>query len=486
MYWPIVVLLLALPGVLAAPPRKKGDLPKLAITDVTVIDGTAGPVQPNMTVVVVGDRITEIGRTGRVRIPEGAEVVKASGKYVIPGLWDMHAHIESETFLGLFLGNGVTGVRHMYTASPLNPPVRRWQSEIAAGKRLGPRIVATTRVLDGPRPIVPTSAIPVATARQGREAVERLRADGEDFVKVYPLLPREAYFAILDEANRGPNKLPVAGHVPHLVTAAEASDAGQKSFEHCYGILLSCSKDEAKLRQELAAAIRSEALLKDNLDASGAWRAQVKALESYDPTKAAALFKKFVANGTWQVPTLVCRRTWALLNDPDYTDDPRRKYLPLFITATWGRETRDGTVILRGLGITLEPKDIEYQKLLFEGHLKLVRDMHKAGVKLLAGTDTPVPYCFPGSGVHDELELFVQAGLTPREALQTATRNPAEYLGQLAHLGTVEVGKLADLVVLDANPLDDIRNIRKIHAVVVGGNLLPKATVQRLAQGRKP
>jgi imidazolonepropionase-like amidohydrolase len=138
------------------------------------------------------------------------------------------------------------------------------------------------------------------------------------------------------------------------------------------------------------------------------------------------------------------------------------------------------------LGITLEPKDIEYQKLLFEGHLKLVRDMHKAGVKLLAGTDTPVPYCFPGSGVHDELELFVQAGLTPREALQTATRNPAEYLGQLAHLGTVEVGKLADLVVLDANPLDDIRNIRKIHAVVVGGNLLPKATVQRLAQGRKP
>jgi hypothetical protein len=486
MVWPLIALLLAMPDGVDAPPRKKGEVPKLAITGVTVIDGTAGPVQPNMTVVIVGDRITALGPTGRVAVPEGAEVVKAANKYLIPGLWDMHAHVESEAFLGLFVGNGVTGVRHMYTASPLNPPVRRWQSEIAAGKRLGPRIVATTRVLDGPRPIVPTSAIPVATARQAREAVDRLREEGEEFIKVYPLLPREAYFAILEEANQGLKKLPVAGHVPHLVTAAEASDRGQKCFEHCYGILLSCSKNEEQLRQELATAIRNETLLKDNLDASGAWRAQVKALETYDPAKAAALFKKFVANGTWQAPTLVCRRTWAMLNDASYTDDPRRKYLPLFITATWGRETRDGTVIIRALGITLEPKDIEYQKLLFEGHLKLVRDMHKAGVKLLAGTDTPVPYCFPGSGVHDELELFVQAGLTPREALQTATRNPAEYLGRLADLGTVEVGKLADLVLLDANPLDDIRNIRKIHAVVVGGNFLPKATVQRLAEGRKP
>jgi hypothetical protein len=374
----------------------------------------------------------------------------------------------------------------MYTASPLKPPVRQWQQDIDAGRRLGPHIVACTRVLDGPKPIVPTSAIAVATAQEGREAVERLRKDGEDFVKVYPLLPREAYFAILEEAGRGPKKLAVAGHVPHLVTAAEASDRGQKSFEHGYGIFLSCSKDEDKLRKELAGLMGSGALTKDNLDAAGAWRIQVKALESYDEKKAEALFRKFVANGTWQVPTLVCRRNWGMLNDPKFTDDPRTKYMPLFVTATWGRESRDGTVHLRALGITLDAKDIENQKLLFEGSLKLVKAMHAAGVKLLAGTDAPVPYCFPGSGVHDELELLVQAGLTPLEALQTATRNPAEYLDRLADLGTVERGKLADLVLLEANPLDDIRNVRKIHAVVLGGKLLPKATVDKLAQGRRP
>lgn len=478
MLWSAVALSLAIP-VAPAPPR-------LAIVGVTVIDGTAGPPQPNMTVIITGDRITEIGKTEQVAVPEGSQVVKATGKFLISGLWDMHAHVESEAFLGLFIGNGVTGVRHMYTASPLNPPVRQWQKDIDAGKRLGPRIVATTRVLDGPQPIVPTSAIPVATAKEARDAVEQLRKGGEEFVKVYPLLPREAYFAILDEAGRGPKKLAVAGHVPHRVTAAEASDRGQSSFEHLYGILLSCSKDEEKLRKELAGRLESGELTKDNLDASGAWRLQVKALDTYDKRKAEELFRKFVANGTWQVPTLVCRRAWSMLNDETFTDDPRKKLLPLFITVTWGRESRNGTVTLRALGITLTADDIEKQKLLFEGHLRLVNAMHRAGVKLLAGTDTPIPYCFPGSGLHDELELLVRAGLTPREALQTATRNPAEFLGRLNDLGTVERGKLADLVLLDADPLDDIRNVRKVHAVVFDGKFIPKATVDRLAQGRKP
>lgn len=477
-----LAILLALPGVLAAQPKES----KLAITGVTVIDGTAGPPQPDMTVIVVGDRITEIGKTGRVVVPQGVEVVNAAGKFLIPGLWDMHAHVESEAFLGLFVGNGVTGVRHMYTASPLNPSVRQWQKEIDAGKRLGPRIVATTHPIDGPKPIVPISAISVTTAKEAREAVARVRKDGDDFVKVYPLLSREAYFAILEEAAHGPKKLAVAGHVPHLVTAAEASDRGQKCFEHNHGILLSCSKDEDRLRKELAGLMRDGTLGRDNLDAASAWRIQLKSLDSFDPAKADVLFKKFVANGTWQVPTLVTWRVWGRLNDPTFTDDRRTKYLPLFITLTWGRESRDGTVHIRAFGITLSPKDIENNKLLFEGNLKLVKAMHAAGVKLLAGTDAPLPFCYPGSGVHDELELLVQAGLTPQEALQTATRNPAEYLDRLKDLGTIERGKLADLVLLDANPLDDIRNIRKIHAVVVAGKLLPKPTVERLAQGRKP
>jgi hypothetical protein len=327
-----------------------------------------------------------------------------------------------------------------------------------------------------------------------------MKQDGDDFVKVYPFLKPDVYFAILDEAAK--QKLPVAGHVPHAVSAADASDRGQKCMEHLYGVVLGCSKDEARLRKEVIGMMEAGAMSKDTLDAAAAWRIQVKGLDSYDEATADALFKKFVANRTWQVPTLVTRRVWASLDDAKFNTDPRKKTLPLRMRMAWGASSSDVTASypILGyefpfhdtqkrfpiLGIGLTGRDIEKQKLLFEGHLKLVKAMHKAGVPLLAGTDTPVPFCFPGSGVHDELELFVRAGLTPAEALRTATRNPAEYFDRLKDLGTVEKGKLADLVLLDANPHDDIRNIRRVNAVVLNGRLFPKESLTRLAEGKQP
>lgn len=500
-----VALLLALPSLAAAQPKAPTPL---AITGVTVIDCTGAAPQPDMTVVVTGDRISNIGKAGKVAIPEGAQVVKADGKFLIPGLWDMHAHIERE-FLPQFVAHGVTGVRHMFSRPGApgfpSPNVREWQKEIEAGKIVGPRIVATTRMLDGlngKAPVIPGSAVAVRTAAEARAAVAQLKKDGEGFVKVYPFLSPEAFFAILDEAAKGPTNLVVAGHVPHAVSAADASDRGMKCFEHCYGVLFSCSKDEARLRKELVAIMAEGGMVRDTLDAAAAWRLQVKALDSYDEATAAALFKKFVKNETWQVPTLVTRRVWASLNDPKFTDDPRKKTLLPRMRFAWGAIDSTATVTVRLfgavvkvketekrfpiLGIWLTARDIEQQRILFEGHLKLVGAMHKAGVKLLAGTDTPVPYCFPGSGVHDELELFVKAGLTPAEALQTATRNPAEYFDRLKDSGTVERGKLADLVLLDASPLNNITNVRKIHAVVQNGRLFEKPALSKMADGKQP
>lgn len=480
-----LAIVLTCPGVLLAQPKES---PTLAITNVTLIDCTGAKPQLDMTVIVVGNRITEIGKSDRVTIPANAKQIKGEGKYLIPGLWDMHVHLE-EQFLPQFVANGVTGVRHMFSR-PAFPslPVRDWRKDIESGRIIGPRIVATSKALDGLNgegPVIPGSAVLVQTPEEGRKAVADLRANGDDFVKVYPFLKREVYFAILEEAARGPKKLAVSGHVPHAISAAEASDHGQKSFEHCYGIVIGCSKDEDKLRKDLVARIEKGALANDTLDATGAWRTQVKALDGFDAEKAEALFKKLAKNESWQVPTLVTRRSWSSLNDPKFTDDPRKKLLPLKVKIAWSVD-RNNPGKYPVLGIELSAKDIEQQKLLFEEHLRLTKLMHAAGVRFLAGTDTPVPYCFPGSGLHDELELFVRAGLTPADAILTATRNPAEYLGRIKELGTIERDKLADLVLLDANPLDDIQNIRKIHAVVQNGRFLPKETLDKLAQGRQP
>jgi hypothetical protein len=334
--------------------------------------------------------------------------------------------------------------------------------------------------------VIPGSAIALKSPQEARAAVARLRQEGDDFIKIYPFLKPDVYRAVLDEAVAGLRKLPVTGHVPHAVSVAEASDLGQTCMEHCYGILIACSKNEEKLRSELLKQIEQGMLAKDTLDATGAWRTQVKALDSFDEAKAELLFKKFAKNGTRQVPTLVTRQAFSSFNDPKFTDDPRKKLLPWRVRTAWTPATFADGVKYPVLGIELSNQDIEQQKMLLDGHLRLVKAMHKAGVPLMAGTDTPVPYCFPGSGLHDELELFVKAGLSPAETLAAATRNPAEYLGLLKEQGTVEPGKLADLVLLDANPLDDIRNTRKVHAVVLAGRLIPKETIDKLAEGKRP
>ncbi|MEA2564027.1 MAG: hypothetical protein QOH06_5531 [Acidobacteriota bacterium] len=438
----------------------------LVLTHVTVLDMTGAPARPDMSVVIIGDRITELGRSESLRVPRDAQVVDATGKFLIPGLWDMHVHWFHKDYLPLFIANGVTGIRMMWGM----PFHALWRQEIEQGTLRGPRMAIGSNIVDGSPPIWPGSAA-VKDAAEGRQFVIQAKQDGADFIKVYSRLSREAYFAIADEAKK--QGLPFAGHVPDAVSALEASDAGQKSIEHFTGVLAACSTREEELRKA-----RDEAWSKKPPGQAFPDRASLRPLnrlmlDTFSPEKASALSARFVRNRTWQCPTLVVQRNMAFILDPAIHGDPRVKYMPPGLASGWDPK---GDFRLKDR----TQEDVELAQATYRKLKEQIGPMRHAGVEFLAGTDVINPYCFPGFSLHDELTLLVEAGLTPMEALQAATLNPARYLGKEKDLGTVEKGKLADLVLLDASPLEDINNTRKIDAVVFGGKLFPKTELQKM------
>ena len=435
-----------------------GQEPMLAITHVNLIDATGAPVQADMTVLIEGKHISQIAKSAETALPKAARVVDASGKYLIPGLWDMHVHEIFGAWLPedekitplLFVANGVTGVRDM--GGDLEP-LKKWRARIADGKMLGPRMIIAGPMLDGPVPQFPSSA-PVKDAADGRRIVDELQKNGADFIKIQSLIPRDGYFAAAEEAKK--DGIVFAGHVPDKVRATEASNAGQKSIEHLTGVFEGCSAVE----DELMAAPR------------GPGRGRF--LSTYDPGRAQKLIALFVKNQTWQTPTLYWERGEWLIEQTNSGVDPLVKYAPAaWRKRTWPMFTRD---ILSGW--STDP--VADREKFFQAELKMVGDMNKAGVPILAGTDTAAGVrVYPGSSLHEELELLVRAGLTPMEALQAATLNAGKYLG-LADTGTIEKGNRADLVLLDSNPLADIKNTRKIRSVVLAGRYFSREELDHL------
>jgi imidazolonepropionase-like amidohydrolase len=434
----------------------------LLIQDVTVIDGTGSAALSHRTVVIINHHIQGI-HPGPTYRPQKADlIVNGQGKFLIPGLWDMHVHMVfgdwfphgKEVTLPLFIANGITGVRDMGGELDV---LQQWRKEIAAGTLLGPHMVISGPMLDGPHPRFPSS-IAIATPDDGRRAVDDLKRRGADFIKLQSLIPREAVFAIAEESRK--QGIPFVGHVPDAVRASEASNAGQKSFEHLIGVF----EGSSPLEDEFLKGAKGPG----------------KFLSSYDPARAAKLFALLAKNHTWQCPTLVWERGGNLLDEAqaDFAHDPRASYVPAYWKdVTWKRFTDQ---ILH----EFNTDDLATRRRFVEKELEVVNTMHRAGIPFLAGTDTPPGvYVFPGFSLHEELQRFVAAGFTPMEALQTATLNPAKFLGIEDRLGTVEKGKLADLVLLDANPLDDIRNTQKIAAVIVNGRYLSRADLDKMLAG---
>jgi imidazolonepropionase-like amidohydrolase len=468
-----------------------GNSPPIAVTHATVIDMTGAPPKPGMTVMTTGDRITAVGASDQVSVPKGAVVIDGTGKFVIPGLWDMHVHsvfdrYERSVVLPLFVANGVTGVRDMAADcfgkcadqdtvyDPLHGPsavlVSRWKREIAAGTLLGPRMVVASDMLDGPHPYWP-GGLAIHDTAEARAAVRQAQSRGADFIKVYSGLSKENFLAIADESKR--RGIPFAGHVPNAVSPEDAADAGQLSMEHLIKMQEACSSRRGAVErlvaqqrahraaspQAMAAQIRARTLLQN---------------QTFSLTACAPLFRRFVHDGTWQVPTFtVLRGTVAFAWDTAFVRDPRQQYMAREDTAWWQGEDRQISALT-----TAADRSAAQQS--FQHYLQIVGAMHKAGVSLLAGTDVSNPWVYWGSSLHDELANLVEAGFTPLEALQAATTQPARFLHATDTLGTVEPGKVADLVVLDADPLADIHNTQRIHAVVLRGQLVDSAARERL------
>ena len=431
---------------------------QLTLVHANVVDVSTGKVRPDMTVVVVGKRITRVSPSARTNLQVG-KVVDATGQYLIPGLWDMHTHIYfdgtaaagTDLILPLLLANGVTGIRDM--GSELDS-VLKARADVAAHRRLGPRLVVSGPMLDGPKSPYKAS-VAIATAEDGRKAVDQLKARGVDFIKVQSLVPREAYFAIAAEARKV--GLPLDGHVPDAVRATEALTAGQRSFEHLIGIFEASSTAE-------------------NAYVAGQEKSPGRFLATYDPAREAAIIRRLAAHPrVWQCPTLYWERGQWLVDSIAWHQDPELAYAG----ASWvaQRWPKAQTSIAR----TLDTEPLPVRARFVTHELDLVRKLHAAHVGFLAGTDTPAGVdLIPGASLHLELQRFVTAGFTPLEALQTATLNPAKFFNRQADFGSVQAGRLADLVLLSANPLTDIANTQRIVGVLADGQYHSRQDLDKL------
>jgi imidazolonepropionase-like amidohydrolase len=440
----------------------------IAFTHVTVIDATGSVPQLDFTVMVADSRIAALGPSSSLPVRRGTTVIDASGKFLIPGLADMHVHLlgagepmgSRQFILPLLVANGVTTVRDMGGEADL---LKQLRQEIALGDRVGPQIFFTGPYLDGEPPYFQPSIV-VRDAQEAAAAVQQLNADGVDFVKVQSRLQPVAYFAIAGVIHRAGMRY--VGHVPDSISARAASEAGQASIEHLTGVLLACSTREDELRRRQLAAPPAHGSVGESLQRLRDWQKDL--LDSYSDKKAEQLFHTFLANHTWQVPTFPLLVHLAYLTpESDLTNDYRLKYVPGRVRKNWDQGRREN--IANQLA-----EEYEMRRRLVQHSLSLVRKMNITGVPMMAGTDSAAPNVFPGFALHEDLMYLVQAGLTPMQALRAATAEPAEFLGRSAEQGTIAPGKRADLVLLNANPLDDIRNTQKIDAVIINGKYLSR------------
>lgn len=456
------VLASVLAGPLVLPPVPLVAQETLVITGVSVVDVEAGVVLEDRTVVIRDGRIASIEAAASA--PPGANVIDGTGKYVMPGLWDLHVHARSSLAPGLlfpqFVANGVTGVRDMSSdcaaaGETCVPEMKVWQRQIEAGEMLGPRLLELSSHSVNP----PFDRQP--DEERARAIVRRASERGADLIKVYYRLSPEALAWFVDEARS--RDMYVGGHIPIRMTASEVSDAGLRTLEHARDFLFDCFPGSSDFRASTESQNPPMEVMRSMVD-------------DHDEAICAATFATFVRNDTWYVPTHVTRRMDAFADDPDFREDERKRYLPAQVWDAWQADA-DGMVELDP-----SPEGRRVMRGFYEKGLEITGRAHAAGVNIVLGTDAGDTYVFPGSGAHDELGEFVKAGLTPAEALATATTSAARFMGLEDEFGTVEVGKRADLLILDGNPLVDVANTRRISAVVIGGRMHDRAALDSMLE----
>jgi Amidohydrolase family len=442
----------------------------LVFTNATLIDGTGAAPRPDTTIVVAGNRIIAVGRHG-IAPPAGVRVVDLRGKYVLPGLWDLHAHTVdiAQLLLPLWIANGVTGTREMWGV----PFVRDIHRRIESGELLGPRMVVSDSIIDGPNSWLvhlwrDNSPIQVETETQARAAVRKAKRDGADLIKVYSKLRENTFAAVADEARR--LHLPFAGHVPDRVSVVRASELGMRSQEHLYRLYFDVSSERDRFQRIIDAK-------EDSLQDPFEWFFSLRELEreaikAYDPRRAAEVFATLARNGTALDPTVTVLKLFTSSAEQIRNVDHERYVPDWVISERWRLDPTP-----------LPPERVESNRVFFEASARLIRDAADAGVTLTTGTDGGflAPYILGGFCLHEELELMVRrVGLTPMQAILAATRDAARVVGLGHASGTVTPGKFADLLVVDGNPLTDIRNTQRIHGIVANGRFIDRAERERM------
>ena len=463
---------LSLVALLAGCTRRptKLEIYDVVINHVTVVDVVTGQLLPNRVVAISRGKIVEVAPADQDSYA-ARQYVNGNGRYLIPGLWDMHVHFRggdsliaaNKKSLTLFLAHGITTVRD--AGGDLTSSLMQWRRDMDAGQLPGPRIFTSGPKIDGPHAYWPGS-LEVETPAQIRTALDSLQRLKVDYVKIYDSkISGAAYLETIRQAQR--RGLKTTGHMPYSVTLAAAVKRGLDATEHLYYVFKACSGKEDSLT----------ALVRNSLNTPkplGLFAMLPAVYDTYSPAAATRIFALMAKHHTAVVPTLYIQKTLAELPDNDHAQDSLLAYVDPKVQATYARRLASA----RQQSLAAQ----NFSKKLNAKFMTLVPLMQTAGVSILAGSDSGPfnSFIYPGASLQGELEMLVQAGLTPLQALQAATINGAKFMGVVGRTGTIAPGKDADLVLLTGNPLENIANVRKIDAVISRGKAYPTPVLANL------
>jgi len=461
----LLLLLFALAGFAAAAPKSSpddGDKQLIAITNVNVIPMDRERVLEDQTVVIRGGRIHKIGPASRLKAPKGARLLDGRGKYLMPGLVDMHTHLFSDDDqfpeqladeeLFLMLANGVTTARLMIGT----PEHLKYRARIAKGELASPTLYVASPQLTGRKQGSTFNGRVVTKADEARAAVRDFKAAGYDFIKLTNFITPEVYEAVVSEAKK--EKIRVVGHVDTRVGVRRALEAGQQ-IEHLDAYLESVLKDDSPIKTSVSDI---GLFRKEN------W----ESLDYIDEAKVREIAKATARANIYSTPTLTFfKMVYGFgMKEDEIRALPEFRFAPTQMRDAW----------FAGNKRLLERQASEARRMKYvRVRDMLVKEIHDAGGKIMAGSDTPELFLLYGWALHREIKNLNAAGLSPYAALAAATRNPAEYLGALKEIGTVEQGKRADLILLNANPLEDVGNTERRAGVMVRGRWFTEEELKR-------